>query len=168
MKKISRFMLCLLLVMIMVAAGCSSKTVQEDRENWEVSPSFTILKPGAEGKEVPYGLRGDDGRMAIVDGIVIAGENNKQLFHFWGGTPEKTEQLFHKKVKVVGSSKESRKTVTAFESVVGVPNDAIYKTPYSYAESVGYLKLPSKGIWKLDAYIEGEWFGRIVIDVQEK
>ena len=142
-----------------------TEAVQED---WNISPTFTISKPGPDGKDVAYGLRGIDGKLAIVDGPVIAGTNNKQLFHFWGGTPEKTEQLFNKKVKVIGTSKENGETVTAFESSIGVPNEEIIKPPHHYAESVGYLNLPSKGIWKLDAYIEDELFGSIIIDVQEK
>ena len=142
-----------------------TEAVQED---WNISPAFTISKPGPDGKDVAYGLRGIDGKLAIVDGPVIARANNKQLFHFWGGTPEKTEQLFNKKVKVIGTSKENGETVTAFESSIGVPNEEIIKPPHHYAESVGYLNLPSKGIWKLDAYIEDELFGSIIIDVQEK
>ena len=67
-----------------------TEAVQED---WNISPAFTISKPGSDGKDVAYGLRGIEGKLAIVDGQVIAGANNKQLFHFWGETPEKTEQL---------------------------------------------------------------------------
>ena len=138
------------------------------KEDWNISPAFTISKPGADGKDVTYGLRGIEGKLAIVDGQVIAGANNKQLFHFWGETPEKTEQLFNKKVKVIGTSKKTGETVTAFESSIGLPNEEIIKPPHHYAESVGYLNLSSKGIWKLDAYIENELFGSIVVDVQEK
>ena len=71
-------------------------------------------------------------------------------------------------MKVIGTSKENGETATAFESSIGVPNEEIIKPPHHYAESVGYLNLPSKGIWKLEAYIEGELFGSIIIDVQEK
>lgn len=142
-----------------------TEAVQED---WNISPAFTISKPGVDGKDVTYGLRGIEGELAIVDSQVIAGTNNKQLFHFWGETPQKMEQLFNKKVKVIGTSKENGETVTTFESSIGVPNEEIIKPPHHYAESVGYLNLPSKGIWKLDAYIEGELFGSIIIDVQEK
>ena len=71
-------------------------------------------------------------------------------------------------MKVIGTSKENGETVTAFESSIGVPNEDIIKPPHHYAESVGYLNLPSKGIWKLDAYIEDEMFGSIIVDVQEK
>lgn len=141
---------------------------EDIQEDWNISPAFTISKPGQDGKDVPYGLRGFKGKLAIVDGPVIGGVNNKELFHFWGGTPEKTEQLFNKKVKVIGTSKENGETVIAFESSIGVPNEEIIKPPHHYAESVGYLNLPSKGIWKLDAYIEDELFGSIIIEAQEK
>lgn len=144
----------------------TSPSSETKTEEWQVSPSFTIPKPGPNGKDVPYGLRGVKGKFAIVDAPVKAGTNNKQLPHFWGGTPEKTEELFNKQVKIVGTSKEDGKTVTAFESSIGVPNKDIIKPPHHYAESVGYLNLPSKGIWKLDAYIEDNLFGSIIIEVQ--
>lgn len=162
----------------MLLTGCSSENSSSVKQNntptssetnteeWQVSPTFTISKPGPSGKDVPYGLRGVKSKFAIIDGPVKAGINNKQLPHFWGGTPEKTEQLFNKQVKIIGTSKEDGKTVTAFESSIGVPNEEIVKPPHHYAESVGYLNLPSKGIWKLDAYIEDNLFGSIIIKVQ--
>ncbi|WP_044640856.1 hypothetical protein [Risungbinella massiliensis] len=106
--------------------------------------------------------------MAIIDAPVIAGTNNKQVFHLWGVTPEKTEQLFNKHVKIIATSKEERKAVTAFESSISVPNPEVIKPPYDYSMSHGYLVLPSKGIWKLDAYIEDDFFGSIIVNVQDK
>lgn len=162
----------------LLLTGCSSENSSAVKENntptssetkmdeWQVSPTFTISKPGPNGKDVPYGLRGVKGKFAIVDAPVNAGTNNKQLPHFWGGSTKKTEQLFKKHVKIIGTSKEDGKTVTAFESSIGVPNEDIVKPPHHYAESVGYLNLPSKGIWKLDAYIENNLFGSIIIEVQ--
>lgn len=168
MKKFKHLIYISFLVFIFAMSGCSEKTETAKEEDWNISPAFSISKPGPDGKAVPYGLRGIEGKLAIVDGSVIAETDNKQLFHFWGGTPEKTEQLFNKQVKVIGTSKENGKTVTAFESSIGVPNEETIKPPHHYAESVGYLNLPSKGIWKLDAYIEDELFGSIIVDVQEK
>ncbi|MEW9673673.1 hypothetical protein [Ammoniphilus sp. 3BR4] len=170
MRKITHFVVVSLLILAFALTGCSTEQTDpsESEETWQVSPAFTITKQGPDGKDVPYGLRGTEGKLAIVDGPVIAGKKNKQLFHFWGGTPEKTEQLFHKQVKVIGKSKENGKTVTAFESSIGVRNEEIIKPPHHYAESVGYLNLPQKGIWKLEAYIEDELFGSMIVDVQEK
>ena len=165
-----------LLSLFMMITGCSTEKSNIDtkeaqtnakEENWQLSPSFTITKPGPNGKDVPYDLRGVKGILAIVDAPVIAETNNKQLLHFWGGTPEKTEQLFNKRVKVIGTSKDDGKAVTAFESSIGVPNEDMIKPPHHYAESVGYLILPSKGIWKLDAYVEDKLFGSIIVEVQD-
>ncbi|WP_152667696.1 hypothetical protein [Aneurinibacillus tyrosinisolvens] len=141
-------------------------TASNKADEWKVSPVFTIPKPGPDGKDVPYGLQGVNNKFAIVDGPVIAGAKNKQLVHIWGGTPEKTEQLFNKSVKVIGTSKETGKVVTAFEGAIGVPNENIIKPPHYYSEAVGYLILPSKGIWKLDAYVDNKSFGSIVIEVK--
>jgi hypothetical protein len=69
-------------------------------------------------------------------------------------------------VKVKGISKEDGKTVTAFESSIGVPNEEIVKPPHHFAESVGYLNFPSKGIWKLEAYFEDKLFSSIIVEVQ--
>jgi hypothetical protein len=162
----------------LLLTGCSSESKTSIKENnvptssvekveeWKVSPAFTISKPDSNGDDVPYGLIGVNGKLAIVDAPIKAGTNNKQLFHFWGGTPEKTEELFNKQVKVKGISKEDGKTVTAFESSIGVPNEEIVKPPHHYAESVGYLNLPSKGIWKLEAYVEDNLFSSIIVEAQ--
>jgi uncharacterized protein YceK len=162
----------------LLLTGCSSEKTTSIKENnvptsseeiveeWTVSPAFTISKPDSNGKDVPFGLIGVNGKLAIVDAPIKAGENNKQLFHFWEETPEKTEQLFNKQVKVNGISKEDGKTVTVFESSIGVPNEEIVKPPHHYAESVGYLNLPSKGIWKLEAYVEDTLFSSIIVEVQ--
>ncbi|WML31398.1 hypothetical protein RCG24_05880 [Neobacillus sp. OS1-32] len=40
------------------------------------------------------------------------------------------------------------------------------KPPFEYAESVGYLILPKKGVWKLDCYVQEHFYGSIVIDVE--
>jgi hypothetical protein len=164
------FVLISFMTLALAFTGCSTEktNIKAKEETWQASPTFTVPKPGPDGKDIAYGLKGIDGKLAIVDALVIADTKNKQLFHFWGGTPERTELLFHKQVKVIGTSQKNGKTVTAFESSIGVPNEEITKPPHHYAESVGYLNLPSKGIWKLEAYIEDELFGSIIVDVQEK
>jgi hypothetical protein len=144
----------------------NGSSFEKGKNDWQLSPAFTISKPGPNGKDVPYGLRGVKGKVAIIDIPVIAGQNNKQLVHIWGGTPEKTEQLFNKQFKVFGTSKKDGTTITAFKGALGVPNSEIIKPPYHYSEAVGYLEIPKKGIWKLDAYVEDKFFGSIVIEVQ--
>ena len=91
MKRVTHFVFVSLLILVFALTGCSTEKTDTnvEEETWQVSPAFTIPKPGPEGKDVASGLRGIDGKLAIVDGPVIAGENNKQLFHFWGGTQKK-------------------------------------------------------------------------------
>ncbi|WP_429311003.1 hypothetical protein [Paenibacillus mucilaginosus] len=146
--------------------GCSDEKSYRNEETWQVSPTFTIPKPGPDGKSIQYGLQGNNGEFAISEGVVQAGINNKRLLHFWGETPEKTEQLFNKKVEVIGTKGEDGVTVTAFEGEIGIPNEDIVKPPHHYAVSVGYLNLPSKGTWKLDAYVDEQLLHSIVIEVQ--
>ncbi|WP_134703316.1 hypothetical protein [Ammoniphilus sp. YIM 78166] len=159
MKRVVLF----IFLIVMIQSGCSNHS--NPLEIGEASPPFTIMKSGSDGRDVPYGLRGVEGKLAIVDAPVREGADNKQLLHLWGDSAEKTEQLFDRPVTVVGTSQEG-KTITAFEGVVGFPNEDIIKPPHFYAESVGYLTLPSTGTWKLDAYIDEVWFGSIVVEVQ--
>ncbi|MBB3126302.1 hypothetical protein FHS19_000956 [Paenibacillus rhizosphaerae] len=137
-------------------------------EDWQQSPSFTISKSGPDGTPVPYGLKGSKDKFAIVDGLVQANSDNKQLLHFWGDTPEETGRLLDKEVEVIGTSRETGEQVTAFEGKTQIQNDDPVMEPREYVESVGYLKLPAKGLWKLDAYIDGKVSGSIVIEVQDK
>lgn len=76
-----------------IITGEKLSDLEEKGEEWKVSPSFTISKPDSNGKDVPYGLKGVNGKLAIVDAPIKAGINNKQLFHFLGGTPEETGRL---------------------------------------------------------------------------
>ncbi|KAF9132517.1 hypothetical protein BGX30_012638 [Mortierella sp. GBA39] len=158
-KKISVFLL----------SGCSEvkKETAGGYEDWQQSPSFAISKSGPDGNPVPYGLKGSRDRFAIVDGLVQANSSNKQLLHFWGDTPEETGRLLDKEVKVIGTSRETGEQVTAFEGKTQIQNDDPVKEPREYVESVGYLNLPAKGLWKLDAYIDGKASGSIVIEVRK-
>jgi hypothetical protein len=101
-----------------------------------------------------------------LDGLVQANSSNKQLLHFWGDTPEETGRLLDKEVKVIGTSQETGEQVTAFVGKTQIQNDDPVKEPREYVESVGYLNLPAKGLWKLDAYIDGKASGSIVIEVR--
>ncbi|WP_263879946.1 DUF4871 domain-containing protein [Paenibacillus sp. PSB04] len=155
---------------VFLLSGCSEvkKETAGGYEDWQQSPSFTITKSGPDGNPVPYGLKGSKDRFAIVDGLVQANSSNKQLLHFWGDTPEETGRLLDKEVKVIGTSRETGEQVTAFEGKTQIQNDDPVKEPREYVESVGYLNLPAKGLWKLDAYIDGKASGSIVIEVHDK
>ncbi|MED4206490.1 hypothetical protein [Neobacillus mesonae] len=137
-----------------------------ETQNWEVSHVFSVPKPGPDGKDMQYSLWGVKGKWAILDGPVLAGEKNKELVHIWGASHEETVQGFGKMVKIIGTSKQDGTKVTAFEGSIGIPSSYYVKPPYEYAEAVGYLILPSKGIWKLDCYVEDKFHGTIVIEVQ--
>lgn len=166
---ILRFILSALLL-VSLLSGCTEgkKEAAAGSGDWQLSPSFTISKSGPDGNPVPYGLKGSKNNFAIVDGLVQANANNKQLLHFWGDTPEETGRLLNKEVEVIGTSGETGEQVTAFEGKTQIQNDDPVKEPREYVESVGYLKLPAKGLWKLGAYIDGKASGSIVIEVQDK
>ncbi|OZB98339.1 hypothetical protein [Paenibacillus sp. XY044] len=163
-----QFILAVLLLVSLLSGTEDKKEAAAGTDDWRQSPAFTIPKPGPEGTPMPYGLIGSKNKFAIVDGLVQADTNNKQLLHLWGDTPEEVRWLLDKKVEVIGTSRETGEQVTAFEGMTQIQNDDPVKEPREYVESVGYLKLPTKGLWKLDAYIDGKPKGSIVIEVQDK
>ncbi|MEH6941010.1 hypothetical protein V7014_03955 [Bacillus sp. JJ722] len=154
----------------------TAKSINLNSSSWALSPPFTITKPNEDGKPTPYGLRGVKGKIAIVDAPVYTNQYNKQLVHIWGANVKETQTFINKKIKIKATKKgDSNSTVTAFEGILTIPSDAMINinmsknnsdyTPLTYVESVGYLQLPAPGIWKLDVFIEGEFFEKIIIEV---
>ncbi len=102
---------------------------------------------------------GEKGKLGFIydDATTFeAGEPNKYMWHLWGEESELDGPF-----KVIGHNQETNEEIVAFESSeLGGPNNgADAHTPSS-------MQLPSKGRWELDAYVDGELFGTVVVEVE--
>ncbi len=154
MKKILG--LLVLMLFTSVSIGCSKQDIDV-----QVSPTF---------KSGVYTLQGIEGRIGILaPGGFIANKPNKYMWHFWGTkeelarTPFKVEAIdlnTGKKHQVLleGMGTPNKKFVWEYTRLGGPNNGADAHLPSG-------LELPNPGTWKLNAYLGGELFGSVVVNV---
>lgn len=153
MKKV--FVIIIILFVTSIANGCSKQV--EKKSEVQVSPLF---------KSGSYNLQGVEGKIGILaPGGFVANKPNKYMWHFWGTkeelaqTPFKVEAIDlntgeKHQVLLVGSG-----TVWEYNYGLGGPNNG------ADAHLPSSMKLPHSGKWQLDAYLGGNLFGSIVINV---
>ena len=105
---------------------------------------------------------GEEGRLGFIyDNTDVTkfypNQNQKYMWHFWG-----KEDEFKGELKVIASHEESGEQIVILEGhpLAGPNNGADQHVPSN-------MSLPSKGIWKLDAYIGDKLFGTIFVKVYE-
>ncbi|NQX66122.1 hypothetical protein HQN90_08290 [Paenibacillus alba] len=156
------------IVLLLFLTGCTktdtdviikeSSTVLD--ESWKVSSMF---------KNDNFILLGEQGKIGFIydDNEVVRfypGKKQKYMWHFWAETPQETQNLFGKKVKIIGVSKKTGEKVNVFEGSIGIPNTAI-KDNDKVGRMPSMMILPSKGLWRLEAYVEEKLFGSVVVEV---
>lgn len=114
---------------------------------WEESPTFPS---GA------FMLRGVEGKVGIIDPGFIAGKGNKAMWHFWGNESELKGGLI-----VLGVQKNMTQPIEIYRSngLGNAHNGADAHNP-------SLMTMPTPGLWRLMAYIDGTLFGSVVINVK--
>ncbi|MBT2734514.1 hypothetical protein [Bacillus sp. ISL-7] len=80
------------------------------------------------------------------------------MWLFWGDL----NKIVGNNLKVIASNEKGNKLTVIKANPIGGEN---WGAP---ASTPSGIELPTKGIWKLDAYINDNLFGTIVVDVKEK
>jgi hypothetical protein len=150
MFKDSKFMF-LIVLLVAVLVGCSSnetdETIEEEKNDVEVSTMFKSGSYSMIGEENKIGFIYDDYSTPF-----IAGEGQKYMWHLWG------ENLEMQPFKVIGTNTETGQEVVVIEnSFLGGPNNE------ADAHMPSSMSLPTRGIWTLDAYVGDEIFGTVVV-----
>jgi hypothetical protein len=151
--------LLFLLLFVILLSGCRP----ENKVAIQASPTFK------SGVYTFYGLEGNIGLLA--PGGFIANKANKYMWHFWGTK----EELAQKPFRVEAINLKTNKKVKALALI---PDNNTLEMVWEYAGSLGgpnngadahlpsSLKLPTSGLWQLDAYLGGKLKGSIVVDVK--
>ena len=136
-----------IIALVLLLTGCGPEKAEP--VEWKESPTFD-----SAGQI----MRGNEGHLAILDTPFIAGEHRDYVWHFWGSTPELAGKLT---LTAVHQDSGTRATLVEREFMVPVK-------PLNGADNhaVTLLSLPSKGLWRLTAYINGQFFGSIVVQAQ--
>lgn len=140
-----------IIMLFLFLSGCANQEEykKEAQVEWKVSPTF--LSGG-------YEMRGIPDRLAIIDTPFIAGQQQKYMWHFWGSLDEVTGKL-----TILAEHQDTGKKIPLIQKVYIVP-----ASPNNGADNhlPSLMSLPSKGLWKLDAYIDERPFDSIIVKVE--
>jgi len=145
------FMSCFVLLLFLTACQTQSKPENDD---WVVSSLFKSDSFTMIGKEGKLGFIYDDSEVVKF----YPNQTQKYMWHFWG----ESRELQGKLLKVMGTSKDSGKQIKVFEA-------AALAEPLNGADAhhPSNMTLPSTGLWRLDAYVGDEFYGNVVVKVNE-
>ena len=149
--------------------GCSTDqaNVNETKANenageatWQVSPKFQIPLENREGS---YTVRGIKGRIAFLDNhakyesSLSAGIKNKNMWYFWGEEDELKGSF-----KVLATSKKTG------EEMPIIDNGMTTSSNLADREYLSFMEFPHDGLWRLDAYMDDNLLGQIVVNVNKE
>lgn len=153
--------LAMFLISLFIIAGCTAKGSQESEEkndpkkaqaDWTVSPTFE-----ADG----YTLRGLIGSIGFIDVPFVAGKGNKYMWYLWG------DALKGEKLKVIATKKGSNQKAKVFIEGAGTNNESKVESIPIGDQIPTSMSLPSPGLWALNLSIDGQDYGRIVVNVKQ-
>jgi hypothetical protein len=143
------------MLMILLTTGVWFSDQQMSRirgGHWEVSPQFSYFS---------MMLRGDRGHLGILDEPFTPKQSGKYTWFFWNNP----QTLPGKPFQVNGLHWKSGKSYLLYEGAIGGPNRNS-PNPFRAVRAVTTLTLPTKGLWKLFAVVDGKNIGSIIIEVK--
>lgn len=148
----------LLLINAGLLTGCNNEVVNNESA-LELSPTFEVDYVDEQGNDRKFTFRGIENKNGITDAPLIVGVSQKVIWHFW----DDAEKLIGKTFKVEGTSIETGERIILFES-----------GPLTLAPNLGAttslpsgIKLNSTGLWKLDIYLDDEYYETLVVEGKE-
>jgi len=143
-------------LLLVILVGCSDKEEAGAKQVVHKDPDLKVSDTFTTGS---YKMIGDEGRLGFIYGkaaTLKAGELNKYMWHFWGAEDELDGRF-----KVIGTNQDTKEEVVVFETneLAGAHNGAD-------AHAASSMQLPSSGTWELDAYVGGDLFGTVVVEVE--
>ncbi|GAB6929232.1 hypothetical protein JCM10914A_32150 [Paenibacillus sp. JCM 10914] len=129
--------------------------------SWEPSPQFLLgnsdnFQMNSRINNFPYVLNGVEGRLGLLNAEIISGATNKHMWYFWGRSEDLTGE-----VQITAVKKGSHEVITLFEA-----KTLQSQLNGSDASLHTMLLLPSSGLWRLMATVDGQLFGSVVVDVK--
>jgi hypothetical protein len=146
-------LLCLLLTLLLTA--CTGD--RSRNQDWQVSPTFDVIVPKADGTQITYTMRGQKEHLGFIDSPFIAGKVNKYMWHLWG-PPEQFSSITTR-LKVIAVPQHGNEELVLVDSGLGGAHNG------ASAHAPSLLKLPRPGLWRLTALVDDKPFGEIVVEV---
>lgn len=165
-----KFTLLLLISVLLVMSGCSINSQRSnnvdnqsngiEKISYDLTPTFIT-----EGSE----MRGIKGKIGFLNLKLQADVSEKVLWHFWG-QPDDISGTFRLEGTHLLSGKKTPLLVD------NNTKEMVWESPYAYTQpNLGAIKsMPSSllfeepGIWKLNVYIDGKNFAKLIVEVEEE
>lgn len=146
----NRLLLIFLSLVFVIAACKTEETIKE--EKWEDDSPFFTNEIGE--------MFGKEGSIGIIGLKTITESGQKWMWHFWG-----TEEISYKEweVKAFKQGEEESINPITFKDESLTP---LSESINGHARST--VMFPSSGAWKLEVYIDEEYFDEMIVDVTKE
>ncbi len=162
----SKYMIVAAVTVAILSACTSDKSIEEENSASETSTDFTIPVMFGDETKGEYILLGKEGKLAFQIGSraenetvellpIVANQPNKYMWYLWG------DNVSGKSFKVVGTHGDTKQEKVLVDNLVlgSELNGSDAHTPSS-------MEFPAAGMWNLEAYVDGELFENIAVEVQ--
>lgn len=150
-----RILTVLVFAVVTLISGCSNDESVISKE-WKETGTVELTTTNDEGKQIKADWLGDEGRIAISNTPFVAGQTQKYMWLLWGNKDE----IVNKPLKVIATS-ETGEELTVVERILGGENWG------ATAASPSGFSLPTKGLWKLNAFVGEKLHGTLIVNVNE-
>jgi Na+/H+-translocating membrane pyrophosphatase len=125
---------------------------------------FSLLFGCAGGQESSsqddlWSLKSSNKRFYIINTDFVAGKQDKHMWVF----NKHISQFQDKKLRVIATHKDRGEETTVIEglsmTITSAMKPQVTRIPSSFT-------LPSKGIWRLDVYVDDEHYGHLVVEAK--
>jgi len=141
-----------MILAVFILAGCTE--TNDIANGWKESAVFELSGITGDGQDIKSHWIGEQVRVAITNNPFVVDKDQKYMWLFWGNEKE----LVGKKFEVLGTSEQGEEK-SVFSGSLGGANWT------AQASHPSLIALPSKGLWKLDAYVEKVLYGSIIVSV---
>ncbi|MEC5423866.1 DUF4871 domain-containing protein [Virgibacillus sp. C22-A2] len=138
-------------IVFLMVVSCKSEEMNKE-EKWE--DTSTVFSSD-------YGeMFGKEGSIGIIGMKTITERGQKWMWHFWGA-----EDISYKEweVKAFKQGEEGAiDPINSKDEMLSPRGNEIY----GHARST--VLFPSSGLWKIQVYIDGEYFDEIIVDINQE
>jgi hypothetical protein len=144
--------LTLVITVFVTGIHYTERSLNPDPSIWQVSPTFTMFNTT---------LRGNPEQIGVTAGAMEAGVSGQYQWYFWN----QEQSLFGQPFQVMATNRKSAKQHLVFEGNIALPNRRPGMGPPRVIRTPSTFSLPTKGIWRLEAVVDGRKLGSVVVEV---
>jgi hypothetical protein len=152
-KSMRNKLIALTLVLAVIIGGTlyTDRTLYPDKAAWQPSPAFAMFNTT---------LRGYPEQIGVTATTLEAGVASQMMWYFWN----QPQVLFGKPFQITAVNRRAAKEHLLYEGSIGMPGRMMGGS-LRVARAMSTVTLPTKGLWRLDAKVDGKQIGSVVVEV---